>query len=199
MADPSLFDIFISGVPTACAQTTNPPTTTKDEQMVLDAAKTLNEPILDAVVSQLVDIPKLDDYVDMADNAAAVASEAVVPTKEKKIRKPRAPKKASGGSSVKKGHHDKTTKEAVAAAAATPVINVNPQPESRHCPGYSMLRVERDKIERSRQALIRKNETRASQGKPAPTVCSILNDTLIEFYSDVSTQFDARFGKYLKN
>lgn len=73
-----------------------------------------------------------------------------------------------------------------------------PASETRHCPGYSMLRVERDKLERSRLALVRRNETRAAQGKPAPTVCSILNDSLIEFYANISAQFNTRFGKYLQ-
>lgn len=35
-------------------------------------------------------------------------------------------------------------------------------------------------------------------GKPAPTVCSILNDRLIEFYIEVGKQFHDRFGKYLQ-
>ena len=109
---------------------------------------------------------------------------------------PEAPKAKKAKPKVKKARHDKTAKEVV--RTPTPVPALVERVETRHCPGYGMLRVERDKIERSRVALTRRNETRAAQGKPAPTICSMLNDRLIEFYADISAQFNTRFGKYLQ-
>lgn len=170
-ADTSLFDIFMKD------QADKPapeeiPTISKAEVATQEAKA-------DSVVEEHA----------VAEADAAAAADAMVQDvpPAPKEKKPRKPRKSKG---VKKTQHDKTEKE---AKATTDKI------ESRHCPGYSMLRVERDKIDRSRLALLRKNEARAAQGKPAPTVCSILNDRLIEFYTDVAGQFDSRFGKYLKS
>jgi hypothetical protein len=80
----------------------------------------------------------------------------------------------------------------------------SPEPSQiRHSPGYSLLRVERDRIERALVSLRNKNEHRAtntaSNGKrPTTTVCSILNDALIEFYEEVQGKFMARFKRYLE-
>jgi hypothetical protein len=170
MADASLFDIFM-----ATAATTEPvpdvavaETTTTSVAIQEAPAATAPE------VLETVELPP-------AEEAAGVDE---VPKEEKKKRKPRSSKKG-----VKKTKTDKTAKESKHDSSA--------QPETRHSPGYSMLRVERDKIERSRLALVKKNETRAAQGKPAPTVCSILVDSLIDFYNEVQALYDTKFGKYL--
>jgi outer membrane biosynthesis protein TonB len=128
---------------------------------------------------------------DIFTNGAA-AKPVVTTTKVETVKSdpvPEPPKKKK-----KSAPKPKKAKEVVRTPTPIPPT----QSETRHCPGYSMLRVERDKLERSRVALVRRNETRAAQGKPAPTVCSILNDRLIEFYTDMSTQFNTRFGKYLQ-
>jgi len=60
--------------------------------------------------------------------------------------------------------------------------------------------VERDRIARAIVSLRKKNEHRveaAGGKKPPPTVCSILNDALLEFYIGVQQDFNAKFSRYL--
>ena len=108
-----------------------------------------------------------DATVPPTTDAQVVVEPVVVEVaKEKKPRKPREHVKK-----VKKAQHDKTAKEAAqtptptpSPVELTPPVPAKPAPPTRHCPGYSMLRVERDKIERSRVALVHKNTVRAAQG-----------------------------------
>lgn len=159
--DPSLFDIFMGGAPPAI-------TGTEATKTALDAVKEIaaaEKPIIDAAVQKVPDAdPKDKKAKDPKDKKPRVPkdkkpkTEDLKDTKDKKVEDLKDKKIP-----IKKTKHDKTAKAAkVVAAPPPPPPPV--QSEARHCPGYSMLRVERDKIERSRVALARKNENRAAQG-----------------------------------
>lgn len=76
----------------------------------------------------------------------------------------------------------------------------SPEEPVRHPPGYSLLKAERDRIERALIALQRKASARQSatgSKRPPTTVCSILTHDLIEFLKDERRKFNERFGRYL--
>lgn len=68
----------------------------------------------------------------------------------------------------------------------------------RHAAGYTILRIERDKIARTLAHLIKRKASRETVGKVPPTVCSMLNDMLIRFYERTSADFDREFANYIK-
>jgi hypothetical protein len=69
-----------------------------------------------------------------------------------------------------------------------------PSGAKRHAPGYSLLRVERDRMDRAIASLHHKAES----GKSTTSVCGILTSSLIEFYDDERRRFANKFGRYLK-
>lgn len=109
--------------------------------------------------------------------------------------KPKPKKPVDGGANDddEDADEDEDEEESSSSLAAEP---------TRHAPGYSLLRVERDRIDRALLSLRRKADNRmsASGGKKVQTtVCSILNDALIEFFTDEKNRFEAKFGRYLAN
>jgi hypothetical protein len=70
---------------------------------------------------------------------------------------------------------------------------------TRNQPGQAMIVAERTRFERARQSLINRNDDRVANGQVGPTICSVLGDSLIDFYNKVVfPEFDTRFGKYYK-
>ncbi len=216
IAKTSLYDIFMEGaapaMPPTSVEETNPTPTCpekKEQDMVAAAAaprtKDQDVPLTEKAEQEVPTTKKdegesedkkvEDDDQQRKRPAVAVASEDDddVPDRapEKKKQKKQKQKRTIVASSSKKAAapRDKDATSFKKGGAA----------EVRHSPGYSMLKVERDKIERSMQTLMRKNETRIEQGKPTPTVCSILNDRLVEFYGEMADHFDRCFGKYIQN
>lgn len=112
------------------------------------------------------------------------------PKAEAKAEPPKAeaeaPKKKKKAPQPKKEPSEKTAKDAAAA---------EPQ---RHLPGFALLRVERDRIDRVRAAISGKIKKRSEDGKSVG-VCGILNDQLLKFYDGVRADFVKEFGKYLKD
>lgn len=135
----------------------------------------------------------------------AVADEPVVD------EKPASPKKKkTAADETKKDAAKKPLTGAAAQAAAKKKAGAKadgdkpagPVPE-RHAPGFSMIKAERDRIDRALTALKRRVASKAekdlSKGKkPVTTVCRILNVSLIKFYSKIREDFQAEFSEYLE-
>ena len=122
-------------------------------------------------------------------------------TKTKSKPRPSAPKKAHVV--VPKKDKESPTKKLKKKVDESSSSDSSDSDEpTRRAPGYSLLRMERDRIDRALQSLRRKAEHRlaAAGGKrPTTTVCSILNDALVEFYVDEKTKFETKFGRYLSD
>ena len=69
--------------------------------------------------------------------------------------------------------------------------------DGRHPPGYTMLKSESDKIDRTIATLIKKKESRAASGRPFPSVCGMFNDNLLKFFKGVRRDFDSEFDEYM--
>lgn len=133
----------------------------------------------------------------------------------KKTPPPKKPKKpvpppSDDGDDEEEDLDEKPAKKKAPVAAKKPKAKPKPKDKdedgetTRHSPGYSLLRVERDRIDRALVSLRAKNEHRVANSsaagkKPPTTVCSILNDALIEFYEETQGKFMARFGRYLED
>jgi outer membrane biosynthesis protein TonB len=105
---------------------------------------------------------------------------------------------AAAASSAKKKQNSDSS-----AAATTVTTPISSGSTDRHPPGFSMVKAERDRIDRALTALKRRVATRADKDKlkgkkTTTTVCSILNASLIKFYSRIRTDFETEFNEYLE-
>lgn len=70
---------------------------------------------------------------------------------------------------------------------------------TRKQPGYSMIKLEEERLRSSLDALLhkRKQREKANGGSGLTSTCSVLANNLIEFYEDMINQFDRKFGRYI--
>ena len=183
-----------ANIETAKPQTDAPlPNIVLVPQVVVDAAPASEIPTItkDELLASLAVDPSMD---------VAVADDKTKPKKKRSkpaaaaadTAKPKKKKKASvnGDEVVKKKPTPPVRKT---AAGQTTKAAAGDSAEKRHFPGYSMLKVESDKLDRVLTGLERKKENRESEGKTDPTVCGMFNKRLLKFFQDVRRDFDAEF------
>jgi hypothetical protein len=130
--------------------------------------------------------------------AAAAKKDApkkkTTPTDETK-KKSRRPLTGAAAMSAKKKHS--------APSSPQQSSDADEPTGGRHPPGFSMVKAERDRIDRALTALRRRVATKAEKDKqkgkkPTTTVCSILNAALIKFYTKTRKDFETEFNDYLE-